>query len=144
MNNKISDMFGKITIGDKEYLLIEEAVLESMLKGNTLNRDELMNKFKQYDQCVFMYCDGEDDEGNKYTTDDLNHAREEYINAICSLSLPTLSEEEIDKAVTDYIDEQFVGLDPLVWADEIKFAKSHFLHGFKACQQLTKPKKKEK
>ena len=132
---KLADRFGKITIGDKEYLLVEEVVLESMLKENILNRDAVMDIFAKFEGEALAYR-----QHGKETFP----IAEKYTDIICSLSLPVLSEEEIDKAVTDYIDEQFVGLDPLVWADEIKFAKSHFLHGFKACQQLTKPKKKEK
>jgi len=42
------------------------------------------------------------------------------------------AEERLEQATVDYINEQFVGLDPEVWAGEIKVAKSHFIQGFKA------------
>jgi hypothetical protein len=79
---KLSDRFGKITIADKEYLLIEEAVLESMLKENTLNRDKVKE--------IFTKWWGENDDLVERFMDDV-------YPALCSLSLPTLSEEEIDE-----------------------------------------------
>jgi len=46
---------------------------------------EIERKLQQYDQCVFTFTDGEDDEGNPYTTDDLDDAREYYAKAIHQL-----------------------------------------------------------
>jgi len=47
--------------------------------------EEIEEKLEQYDQCVFTFTDGEDDEGNPYTTDDLDDAREYYAKAIHQL-----------------------------------------------------------
>jgi hypothetical protein len=102
----------------KLYELLEEFAEEIDFLYPTLNRDKVMD----------------------ILTNKVMSSLDEIADAICSLSLPTLSDGEIEKALTDYIEEQFVGLNPLMWADEIKNVKSHFLYGFKACQELTKPK----
>ena len=81
----IADRFGKITIGDKQYLLIEEAVLESMLKENTLNRDKVMEiVIEQMEEGAF---------GSHV----IDHFAPKLTNAISSLSLPALSEGEMDE-----------------------------------------------
>jgi len=47
--------------------------------------EEIEEKLEQYDQCVFTYVDGGDDDGNDYTIDDLNHARKEFAKKILTL-----------------------------------------------------------
>ena len=55
----------------------------------------------------------------------------ELVNQV-ALTRPTVSEEEIEKVLEDYIAVQFVFLNPKVWADEIRGAKAHFMNGYKA------------
>ena len=55
-------------------------------------------------------------------------------DALCSLSLPTLSEEEIDKMAWNYAQDQTDDR-----GNQIEIHDDYF-EGFKACQELTKPK----
>jgi hypothetical protein len=58
----------------------------AILPRPNVSNEEIEKKLEQYDQCVFTYTYGEDDEGNEYTIDDLNHARKEYAKAIKELN----------------------------------------------------------
>jgi len=68
-------------------------------KGNTLNRDKVIEILRNE---LYAIVDGQIDDGAVVITEGLG----ESADAICSLSLPVLDEEEIDMAFFKYASQE--------------------------------------
>ena len=91
-------------------------------ENNTLNRDKVMERITK-------------DPAFEGLPEYAKERLEPLISdALCSLSLPTLSEEEIDKMAWNYAQDQTDDR-----GNQIEIHDDYF-EGFKACQELTKPK----